>query len=130
MPREHADYAVGYGKPPKHTRFKKGRSGNPRGRPRGAKNLSTLLFGALNEQGHCCREWRAPPKNQQARSHGQPDRQPLGPGRSQGDGLIVLGMLQEIERRIEPASSETFSFGEADQKVIEQLKMRFSKGEK
>ena len=29
------DYAVGYGRPPKHTRFRKGQSGNPRGRPRG-----------------------------------------------------------------------------------------------
>lgn len=28
------DYEVGYGKPPKHTRFQKGQSGNPRGRPR------------------------------------------------------------------------------------------------
>ena len=43
------DYEVGYGKPPRHTRFKKGQSGNPRGRPRGAKNLTTLLSEALNE---------------------------------------------------------------------------------
>lgn len=28
---------VGYGKPPRSTRFQKGRSGNPRGRPRGRK---------------------------------------------------------------------------------------------
>ena len=28
------DYDVGYGKPPKHTRFKKGRSGNLKGRPK------------------------------------------------------------------------------------------------
>jgi hypothetical protein len=28
-------YAIGYGKPPLHTRFAKGRSGNPGGRPRG-----------------------------------------------------------------------------------------------
>ncbi len=34
---------VGYGKPPKHTRFKKGQSGNPRGRPKGSKNLSTIM---------------------------------------------------------------------------------------
>lgn len=27
-------YEVGYGKPPEHTRFKKGQSGNPKGRPR------------------------------------------------------------------------------------------------
>ncbi|MGE4061711.1 MAG: DUF5681 domain-containing protein [Sphingomonadales bacterium] len=28
------DYPVGYGRPPAHTRFKKGVSGNPKGRPR------------------------------------------------------------------------------------------------
>src|SRR5205085_3792481 len=50
MPREQRrDYEVGYGKPPRHTRFTKGQSGNPRGRPRGAKNLKTLLSEALNE---------------------------------------------------------------------------------
>lgn len=32
------DYDVGYAKPPKDTRFKPGQSGNPRGRPKGAKN--------------------------------------------------------------------------------------------
>jgi hypothetical protein len=30
------DYQVGYGKPPRHARFRPGLSGNPRGRPRGA----------------------------------------------------------------------------------------------
>jgi Family of unknown function (DUF5681) len=50
MPRDNErDYEVGYGKPPHHTRFKSGQSGNPRGRPPGAKNLSTLLTEALNE---------------------------------------------------------------------------------
>ncbi len=41
------EYKVGRGKPPLHTRFKKGNSGNPRG-PR-AKNLPALLVAALNE---------------------------------------------------------------------------------
>src|SRR5437764_11953166 len=43
------DFKVGYGKPPRHTRFKKGQSGNPRGRPSGSKNLTTVLSEALNE---------------------------------------------------------------------------------
>ena len=36
-------YEVGYGKPPKHTRFKPGQSGNPKGRKPGSKNVMTLL---------------------------------------------------------------------------------------
>jgi hypothetical protein len=44
------DYEVGFGKPPKHTRFQKGHSGNPRGRPRGSLNTSTLLEQALKEK--------------------------------------------------------------------------------
>jgi Family of unknown function (DUF5681) len=39
-------YEVGYGKPPSSTRFVKGKSGNPRGRPKGAKNRMP----ALNEE--------------------------------------------------------------------------------
>ena len=41
------DYEVGYGKPPEHTRFKKGQSGNSKGRPEGSKNFSTDVKAAL-----------------------------------------------------------------------------------
>jgi len=47
---EWGDYPVGYGRPPFHTRFQKGRSGNPRGRPRGAKTLASLLHKALDRR--------------------------------------------------------------------------------
>jgi len=41
---------VGYGKPPQNCRFKKGRSGNPRGRPKGALNMATVLARTLHEK--------------------------------------------------------------------------------
>jgi len=49
MPDDDDDYEVGYARPPRHSRFVKGQSGNPRGRPRGAENIETLLDEALNE---------------------------------------------------------------------------------
>ena len=38
-----SDFLVGYSKPPAETRFRPGQSGNPKGRPKGAKNFSTLM---------------------------------------------------------------------------------------
>jgi hypothetical protein len=49
MPTER-QYTVGKGKPPEHTRFQKGQSGNPRGRRKGSKNVATLLEQVLNER--------------------------------------------------------------------------------
>ena len=46
MPKE---YAVGYRKPPQATRFKPGHSGNPKGRPKGSRNLATDLSTELGE---------------------------------------------------------------------------------
>ncbi|HEV7264202.1 MAG TPA: DUF5681 domain-containing protein [Falsiroseomonas sp.] len=43
------DYKVGYGRPPEHTRFRKGQSGNPKGRPKGAKDLGSLFQSLLGE---------------------------------------------------------------------------------
>jgi len=42
--------AKGYKKPPTHTQFAKGKSGNPRGRPKGARNLTTELRDELSER--------------------------------------------------------------------------------
>jgi Family of unknown function (DUF5681) len=41
---------VGYCNPPGHTRFKKGQSGNPSGRPKGSLNMATVLERTLREK--------------------------------------------------------------------------------
>lgn len=43
FPEDDDDYDVGYGKPPLHSRFQKGQSGNPHGRPKKNKSQSDLL---------------------------------------------------------------------------------------
>jgi hypothetical protein len=45
-----SDYKVGYGKPPTQSQFTKGKSGNPKGRPKGSKNISTMLIRISNER--------------------------------------------------------------------------------
>ena len=43
------EYNVGYGKPPTHSRFRTGQSGNPKGRPKGSRNFSTDVKATLEE---------------------------------------------------------------------------------
>ena len=45
-----ASNQVGYGSPPESTRFKKGASGNPKGRPKGSVNVATAFAKALREK--------------------------------------------------------------------------------
>jgi hypothetical protein len=121
------DYEVGYGKPPRHTRFKKGQSGNPRGRPSGSKNLATVLSEALNELVIVAENGgRRKITKRQAIITQLVNQSAKADWRAT---KILLDILQAIESRSEPAAAETSSFSEADEKVIKQLRARFSKGE-
>lgn len=43
-------YRVGYRRPPRHSQFRKGQSGNPKGRPKARKNLNNETLEILGEQ--------------------------------------------------------------------------------
>jgi hypothetical protein len=47
---DQTDDDVGYGKPPKANQFKKGQSGNPKGRPTGAKGVKANLRRELDKK--------------------------------------------------------------------------------
>src|SRR5271170_3024345 len=44
------DYVVGYGRPPKATQFAPGKSGNPRGRPKGSRTVGAILEDILGRK--------------------------------------------------------------------------------
>jgi Family of unknown function (DUF5681) len=44
------DAEVGYGRPPKATRFAPGESGNPRGRPKGSRSVGSILKGIMSQK--------------------------------------------------------------------------------
>jgi hypothetical protein len=44
------DSQIGYSKPPKNSQFKKGQSGNPKGRPKGSQNLATLFEKTIRQK--------------------------------------------------------------------------------
>jgi Family of unknown function (DUF5681) len=45
-----SDAGVGYGRPPKATQFKKGKSGNPKGRPKGSRTVGAVLQDILQQK--------------------------------------------------------------------------------
>ncbi|HYH44782.1 MAG TPA: DUF5681 domain-containing protein [Thermoanaerobaculia bacterium] len=125
MAREpEGDYEIGYGKPPRHSRFRKGRSGNPKGRPRGSKNLTPLLAEILDE---------TVAVKEGGRRRTITKREAILKqlvNRSAGADLaatrILLGILQALEARTDPgpdgAQPGDRCTAEADLEVMRELR--------
>jgi hypothetical protein len=118
-----ADYKVGYKKPPLHSRFQKGQSGNPRGRPRGSKNFSTSLADALNELVVITEDGRRRKISKRDLGFKQLANK-FAMAEAQATKTL-LGLMLERERLAAAAApAERPSFGAADEKVIANLLKR------
>ena len=116
------DHKVGYKKPPLHTRFQKGQSGNPRGRPRGSKNLSTLLTDALNEPVVVTEDGKRRKISKRELGVRQLVNK-FAMAEAQAT-KILLGLIQERDRLAAEASAERPSLSADDEKVIANLLKR------
>ena len=116
------DYEVGYGKPPRGAGFKKGQSGNPRGRPPGAKNLTTLLNDALNEPVTITENGRRRKiTKREAVIKQLVNKSASADARSL---KILLDLMLNLEARARSSAAPPPAVGPGDEEVLAQLKAR------
>jgi hypothetical protein len=119
MPNTPDDGRVGYGKPPRQTRFKKGRSGNPAGRPKGALNLATTLERTLKAQVLVTAQGRRRTITKFEAALTQLVNQAAsGEGRAM---TLLLNIIQVVEHRWEAHPVSVEPLPEADQRVMTRL---------
>jgi hypothetical protein len=123
MADEEASYEVGYGKPPRVSRFRKGVSGNPKGRPRGSRNLASVVL----------RESRKKVAINDSRGRREVTKleavlMQLANKSAQGDLRATREFIPLVEKSEDSAmtGSDPLTFNELDQKMLEGLKKRFS----
>ena len=114
-------YDVGYGKPPKDTQFKAGRSGNPKGRPKGSRNAISVLNKALEEKVVVQENGR-----RHTRSKVQVMCTQLA-NKAAGGDLSALRLVFALAGQLDPSVEAVNPDKLADQEVIRQLVERLKK---
>jgi hypothetical protein len=116
---------VGRGHPPKHTQFRKGTSGNLKGRPKGSKNLSTLLTEAADDRVSATIAGKA-----RNISKLQATAMQLATKAASGDLAAInkfIALMDEIESRAAAAKPSQFPLSEANMEVIQETYERMKK---
>lgn len=116
------DYAIGRGKPPKHTQFKTGDGRHRPGRPKGSKNIATHVLDAAHAQVEVTIDGktRRISKAQAAAIH-------LANAGATGNEKLLLkfiDLIAEIEARAEAARPSEYPFSDIDKKVIREIYKR------
>ena len=115
-PKDSPSRKVGRNSPPKHTRFRKGVSGNPKGRPKGSKNWTTYLREAARARVTATVNG----KSRQITKL-QATTMQLATKAAGGDQAAInkfLDWMDEIETRARAAIPDPFPLSEADIEVI------------
>ena len=121
------DYEIGRGKPPRHAGFQKGRSGNPKGRPKGSKNFATLLSQALDEKVYITEDGR----RRRVTKRELVVKQLVN--KSASADLRAIKQLTDIVERVDqqagalPATPPAAAFSASDEEVIAELKKRMER---
>jgi hypothetical protein len=116
-----ASHEVGYGRPPKSGQFPQGKSGNPKGRPRGSKNFAAIVL----------RESRQVvlvkgPRGSRKVTKLEAAVMQLGNKSAQGDLRAQREFFGLIQRSEESANSNAvpLTFHEMDRQVMESIRQR------
>ncbi|HXR18018.1 MAG TPA: DUF5681 domain-containing protein [Terriglobales bacterium] len=120
--RTNGTYDVGFGRPPKHAQFKKGQSGNRKGRPKGTLNLASVLERTLREKVVTNENGRRKVKTKLEAAISQ-----LANNAVSGDGQAVRYLCQLVRSAEEQsvAVEPRTQFSEADRKVLNNIFKRF-----
>ena len=121
----HDDETVGYGHPPTRTRFQKGRSGNPRGRPKGALNLATVLARTLQEPVVITAQGRKKTITKfEAAVKQLVNKAASGEGRAIAQ---LLALVQVVESQVDAQDPATQPLPEVDQQVMARMLRRLTR---
>jgi ribosomal protein S20 len=114
---------VGYGHPPRSTRFRAGQSGNPKGRPKGSLNVRTLLEATLRERVVINENGQRKAVSKLEAALKQLTNKAAG-----GDLRAIVqlvGLATEAEEKENRATPQKAVIGEIDQKVMQGILNRF-----
>ncbi len=111
---------IGYCKPPKHRQFKKGRSGNPKGRPKGSRNFKTDVKDTLEEPVRLTESGRCRTVSTQTALLKRLREKALKGDAHSLDRLLLLAQAYNDEE----VTKEATQFSLTDSQVVEGFKAR------